>query len=113
MTMTTALRRPQMTDFNKAAQTTIDKALKDHDKGSSGGCSSLTVSDFVLQTKSTIDKEVGAILERTGTNLYELYATAAVRQNASRSFYVIYRWDRATGDNSYVHFSHAPHFSFF
>jgi hypothetical protein len=39
MTMTTALRRPQMTDFNKAAQTTIDKALKDHDKGSSGGCS--------------------------------------------------------------------------
>jgi hypothetical protein len=39
MTMTAALWQQQMTDFNKAAQTTIDKALKDHDNGSSGGCS--------------------------------------------------------------------------
>jgi hypothetical protein len=38
MTMTAALQRPQMTDFNKAAHTTIHKGINDHDNGSSGGC---------------------------------------------------------------------------
>jgi hypothetical protein len=39
MTMTAALWRQQMTDFSKAAQTTIEKALKELDNGTNDGCS--------------------------------------------------------------------------